>query len=184
MTGSVPGGGNGTVVIEGGEIRITIWLSQIGGAADFNWCCASFGITNGAYVPGNPDTAVTYSETLPYTPPARVTVTTPILELCPTGPATGQLEVVIRDAAGNILPNDEHVLTFHSTNEAVGTVDATGLVTAITPPVYHWQTPYIEVWADGVMADNSAVIRVNSIDVGVEHSEYPGASRHLLSCRF
>ncbi len=177
VTGGEPGGGVGTVVIAGNTISITIWLSQIASPADFDWRCASFGISNGGYVPGNPDTIVTYSETLPYTPPARVTVTTPILELCPTGPETGQIDVVIRDAGGAILPNEEHVITYHSTNDAVATVDQTGLVTAIVPPEFHWQTPYIEVWADGLMADNFSVIRVNSIDVGVTHQSYP--SQHV-----
>ncbi len=180
VTGSEPGGGGGTVVIAGNTISITIWLSQIGDATDFNWCCASFAIVGGSYVAGNPDTVISHSDTLPYTPPARVTVTTPILELCPSGPATGQLAVVIRDENGEILPNAEHVITYHSTSEAVATVSSTGLVTAITPPEYHWQTPYIEVWADGVMSDNSAVIRVNSIDVGAVHQVYP--AEHVTFC--
>jgi hypothetical protein len=175
VCGGLPGGGGGTVNVTGNTISIKIWLSQIASPPAFNWRSASFRVISGVYGPGNPETGIAPAVTLPYVAPAHVAVTTPILELCPTGPATRRLEVVIRDASGNILPNEEHVLTFHSTNEAVATVDATGLVTAITPPQYHWQTPYIEVWADGMMADNSAVIRVNSSDLGVAHRMYPAA---------
>jgi hypothetical protein len=81
--------------------------------------------------------------------------------------------VELRDAAGNLLPNEEHDLAFHSTNETVATVDANGLVTALTPPQEHWQTPYIEAWGDGVMAFNSAVIRVTNVDLGLTWQMYP-----------
>jgi hypothetical protein len=172
VTGGEPGGGTGTVSVDGSTISITIWLSQIGGASDFDWCCSSFGQIGGDYVPGNIETVIVHSDALPYTPPARVTVTTPILQLCPSGPSTGQLEVVIRDAGGNVLPNEEHVLTFHSTNEDVATVNGAGLVTALTLPEFHWQRPYVEVWADGLMADNAAVVRVTSADLGVVHEIY------------
>jgi hypothetical protein len=174
VTGDLPGGGVGSVNVEGNAITITIYLSQISGAVDFNWCCASFGEIGGGYVPGNPETVIVHSDTLPFTPAARVTVTTPILELCPTGTTTGQLDVLIRDGTGNVMPNEDYTITFHSTNDAVATVDATGLVTAIAPPVYHWQTPYIEVWADGLRADNAAVIRVTHAELGVVHQNYPG----------
>jgi hypothetical protein len=175
VTGNVPGGGDGEVTIVGDTISITVWLGQIGNPGSFTWRCATEGEFSGGWVPGNGDTVVETATPLPYTQPVRAAVVTPILELCPTGPATGQLQVVLRDAAGNILPNEDHVLTFHSTSEAVATVDANGLVTAITPPAEHWQTPYIEVWADGVMTDNSAVIRVNAVDIGVTHQTYAGA---------
>ena len=177
VTGSEPGGGGGTVTIIDDTIAITIWLPTIGSASDFDWRCASFGMTGGSYVPGNEESEIVHSLTLPYTPPARVTVTTPILELCPTGPATGQLEVVIRDASGNVLPNEEHVLTFHSTNGAAATVDGTGLVIAVALPEFHWQRPYIEVWADGLMADNAATVRVTSSDLGIAHEIY--AAEHV-----
>jgi hypothetical protein len=175
VTGNVPGGGDGEVTIVGDTIRIVVWLGQIGNPGSFTWRCATEGEFSGGWVPGNGDTVVETATPLPYTQPVRAAVVTPILELCPTGPATGQLQVVLRDAAGNILPNEDHVLTFHSTSEAVATVDANGLVTAIAPPTEHWQTPYIEVWADGVMTDNSAVIRVNAVDIGVTHQTYAGA---------
>lgn len=174
VTGSVPGGGDGVVAIDGNTITITVWLGQVGDPDTFAWRCTSFSELGGAWAAGNAETAIASASTLPFTPCAHATVVTPILELCPTGPATGQLQVVLRDAAGNVLPNAEHGLTFHSTNEAVATVDANGLVTAITPPTEHWQTPYIEVWADGMWADNAAVIRVNDVDVGVTHQTYAG----------
>ncbi len=174
VTGSVPGGGDGVVAVDGNTINITLWLGQVGDPDTFAWRCTSFSDLGGAWGAGNPETAIATAATLPFTPCAHATVVTPILELCPSGPATGQLQVALRDAAGNILPNAEHGLRFHSTNEAVATVDANGLVTAVAAPTEHWQTPYIEVWADGMWADNAAVIRVNDVDVGVAHQTYAG----------
>lgn len=176
VTGTVPGGGDGEVSIDDDTISLTLWLAQIGDPDTFTWRCATFAELGGVWEPGNDDTAVETAATLPYTPPSRAAVVTPILQLCPTGPATGQLLVVLRDAAGNVLPNGDHVFAYRSTNPDVATVDADGLVTAIMPPEFHWQTPYVDVWVDGVMADNSAVIRVNAVDVAVTHQTYPGAS--------
>ncbi len=169
VTGEQPGGGAGEVTIDGSTISITIWAGQIADPDAFEWSCATFAIEDGVYVPGTEDKVVAIATPLPYTPPALVIVTTPILELCPTGPATGQLQVELRDANGAVLPNEDHVITYHSTNAGVATVDANGLVTAVAPPAEHWQTPYIEVWGDGLMTSNSAVIRVNDVDVGVTH---------------
>jgi len=173
VTGAVPGGGPGTVTVDGRTIRIEIWMAQIGQPEDFNWRCSSFHIADGQWVSGNPETSIADAVTLPYTAPAHVAVTTPLLALSPSGPATGQLAVEIRDASGQVLPNTEHTLAFHSTCEAVATVSGTGLVTALRPPAEHWETPYIEVWADGLMADNAAVIRVTSTDLGVQYQMYP-----------
>jgi hypothetical protein len=175
VTGAAPGGGEGTVTVDGNTISIRIWLSQVDTPDGFDWRCSTLRECGGSSGAGNAETGVAHAAPLPYTPPARVTVTTPILELCPGGPATGQLQVVIRDAAGQVLPDAEHEITYHSTNEAVATVDGDGLVTAVMPPEFHWQTPYIEVWADGVMADNSAVIRVNALDVGVVNRTHEAA---------
>ncbi len=172
VCGGEPGGGLGTVTVDGNLVTIAIWLDQIATPADFNWLCSSFRIASGNWLPGNPETGVAAAQTLPFTAPEWVTVTTPILQLCPDGPATGQLEVELLDADGNVMPAEEHVLVYRSTNEAVATVDANGLVTAIAPPAQHWQTPYIEVWADGRMADTFAVVRVTSIPLGVVHQEY------------
>jgi len=101
-------------------------------------------------------------------------VTTPLLALSLSGPAsTGQIQIELRDAGGNLLPNEEHVFAFESTNEAVATVDASGLVTAQAVPEFHWQVPYIEVWADGIMAGNSAVVRVTAADLGLVYQTLP-----------
>jgi hypothetical protein len=174
VCGEVPGGGVGDVVIAGSRITITVWLAEIGAPADFNWRCATLGVIGGNWLPANGETQIVHSDTLPYTPPARVAVVPPILTLCPTGPATGQLQLLLRDAQGNILPTAGHTLAFSSTNEGCATVSDNGLVTAIAPPEVHWQTPYIQAWADGVMADNAAVVRVNDMDLGVAHQPYPG----------
>lgn len=176
VTGGMPGGGEGQVTVDGATISITCWLGEIADPDAFHWSCATFAIDDGVVVPGNGDTSLAIATPLPYTPPAVVVVTTPILELCPTGPATGQLQVELRDAAGAVIPNEGHLITYRSTNPDVATVDADGLVTAIAPPEHHWQTPYIEVWGDGLMTSNSAVIRVNSVDVGIAHETLAGAA--------
>ncbi|MBK9303893.1 MAG: hypothetical protein IPM94_08415 [bacterium] len=49
-------------------------------------------------------------------------------------------------------------------------------MTAIAPPTQHWETPYVDVTVDGVMAGNSAVIRVNAFDVGVTHRRPPASN--------
>ncbi len=174
VTGAMQGGGTGTVVVQGNRVEITISLTQIANPPSFHWQADSCHAVDNMCVSANYETAATDATTLTYTPPASVSVTTPLLMLSMAGPTTSMLEVLIRDAAGNILPNADHVLTFHSTNEASATVDAAGMVTAQSVPVQHWEVPYIEVWADGVMADNSAVIRVTGTDLGVVHQTCSG----------
>jgi len=175
VTGDMPGGGEGTVTVDGSVIFISVWMNQINDAASFNWRCATFKIIDGIYTHGNVDTQVSHAATLPYTPPAKITVTTPILQLCPSGPATGQLALDIRDANGDPMPPEDHYVVYRSTNPAVATVDESGLVTAIAPPTQHWETPYVDVTVDGVMAGNSSVIRVNPFDPGVVHQTYAGS---------
>ncbi|MBK9305194.1 MAG: hypothetical protein IPM94_15360 [bacterium] len=180
ITGGMPGGGVGTVTVEGSVVFISVWMDQIGNAASFNWRCATFKVIGGTYTHGNFDTQVSNAVTLPYTPPATITVTTPILQLCPSGPATGQLELDIRDANGDPMPPEDHSIVYRSTNPAVATVDENGLVTAIAPPTQHWETPYVDVTVDGVMAGNSSVIRVNPFDVGVAHQVLPASNVTFL----
>ena len=175
VTGSLPGGGGGLpVTINGNHIEITIWLSHIAAPSHFHWRCDAARVVNGIVMSYNGETAIAEASPSPYTPPARVTVTSPLLMLSMAGASSGRLDVVIRDAAGNILPNAEHVLTFQSTNEASATVDATGLVTAHSVPIYEWEVAYVQVWADDLMADNAAVIRVTQTDLGLAHQMYAG----------
>lgn len=175
VTGAWPGGGEGEVAVDGANIRLTVWLGQVGNPATFNWRCATFAEFGGAWLPGNDDTDVAGATPEPFPRPARAMVVNPILQLCPSGPATGQLVVELRDGDGNLVPNEGHYIAFNSTNPGVATVDANGLVTAITPPAEHWQTPYIEVQVDGEWADNAAVVRVNPFDPGVVHERLQGA---------
>jgi hypothetical protein len=177
VTGSLPGGDGGLpVTIDGNRIELTIWLSRIAAPSHFHWRCDAARVVDGMVMSYNGETAFTEAAPSPYTPPARVTVTTPLLMLSMSGPSSGMLDVVIRDAAGNILPNAEHVLGFRSSNEVSATVDATGLVTAHWAPVYEWQVAYVDVWADDLMADNAAVIRVTQTDLGLDHQTYPGVN--------
>jgi len=174
VTGDWPGGGGGDVAVDGSTISLTVWLGQIGNPTSFNWRCSTFAQFAGAWQPGNEETIVATAGPQPFPRPARAMVVNPILQLCPTGPVTGQLVVELRDETGALMPNEGHLITFDSTNPDVATVDANGLVTAIAPPAEHWQTPYIEVHVDGEWADNAAVIRVNPYDPGVTHQRLTG----------
>ena len=181
ITGSLPGGGSGTVTIEGNRIEITINLTQIANPEQFHWRCDAAHSVDSMVVSYNMETVVAVADTLLYTPPAHVEITTPLLMLCPTGPSTGQLTVEIRDADGNLLPTDQYHLTFESLNENVASVDDTGLVTAHAVPVQFNDTPYVNVWADGLWSDNGSLIRVTGTDLGVEHQMYdaPNISFYL-----
>ncbi|MBU0639533.1 MAG: Ig-like domain-containing protein [Planctomycetes bacterium] len=176
VTGGLPGGGPGTVLITDNLVQITIGLGQIANPTQFHWACDAFHVIDNVAVSANHETDVAVANTLPYTPPAHVALSTPLLMLALAGPTTGQLEVEIRDATGNLLPTGDYHLTFSSSNEAVATVDDTGLVTAHAVPVQFQDTPYVQVWADGVAADNSAIIRVTNTDLGVAHETYAGAN--------
>ena len=172
ITGSLPGGGTGTVTVEGNRVEMTISLSQIASPEGFHWLCDAVYLVNDAVVSTNLYTAAAVAYTLPYTPPAHVELTPPLLMLCPTGPAAGQLTVEVRDAEGNVLPIEDYHLTFESTNEAVATVDEDGLVTAHSVPVQFNDSPFVSVRADGVLSDNASLIRVTSTDLGIEHQMY------------
>ncbi len=179
ITGSLPGGGMGTVTVEANRIEMTIGLAQIANPEQFHWRCDAAYSVDGLVVSFNSETAVAVADTLPYTPPAHVEITSPLLMLCPTGPATGQLTVEVRDADGNPQPLDQYHLTFESTNPAVASVDDTGLVTAHAVPTQFNDMPYVNVWADGLHSDNGALIRVTSDDLGVEHQMYAAADLSL-----
>lgn len=176
VTGSMPGGGIGTILIDGTHVEITIGLSQIGNPDTLTWSCAAFHAVDNWVVSHNPDTPAATADPAPYTAPRRVTVTTPLLMLSPNDHPTGQLAVEIRDAAGVVQPTDDYHLTFHSTNPVVATVDQAGVVTAHTVPLQFGDTPVIEVFADGVRADNVAIIRVTTTDLGVTHQAYEGSN--------
>jgi len=177
VTGSLPGGDGGLpVTINGNRIEITIWFASIAAPACFHWRCDAARVIGDLVVSYNRETAIAEAFPAPCTPPARVTVTTPLLMLSTAGPTSGALAVVIRDVDGNVLPNADHVMAFQSTNEASATVDDTGRVTAHWAPVYEWQVPYVLAWADGVMADNAAVVRVTPTDLGLIHQTYAGVN--------
>ena len=175
VTGEFPGGGTGTAQIAGNQVQITIGIGQIASPAQFRWTCDAFHAVDNIAVSANHETDTAVATTLPYTPPANITVTTPLLMLCPSGPATGQIEVEIRDAFGNLLPTGDYHLTFNSSNESVATVDDAGLVTAHAVPAQFWDTPVVEVRADGVLADNNGIIRVTSAHLAIVHQTYAGA---------
>ena len=174
VTGSLPGGGLGTVVVQANRVQITIGLSQIGNPGQFHWGCDACHAVDNVCISANHETAAAVATPLPYLPPAHVASTTPLLMLCPSGPATGQLDVEVRDNLGNLLPIADYHLTFTSNNEPVATVDASGLVTAHQAPAEFGDTSYVHVSADGVSAGNSALIRVTSTDLEVDHQMYPG----------
>ena len=175
VTGTLPGGGGGLpVTISGNRIEITLWLSLIAAPSRFRWRCDAGRVVDGIVLSNNGETEIAEASLSLYTPPARVTVTTPMILLNMAGPSSEKLGVTIRDAAGNVLPNAEHVLKYRSTNEASVTVDATGRVTAHSAPLRESEVAYVLVWADDVMADNAAVVRVTQADLGLAYQAYAG----------
>jgi hypothetical protein len=174
VTGSMPGGGPGSVLIQDNIVKISLGLAQIASPDDFHWRCSTFQIVNNSFIPGNPETDIAQSTIIPYTSPAKVTITTPILMLCPLGPESGMLDIEIYDEEGTLLDNDNYHLAFSSTNENVATVDSSGNVTVHSVPVDLNDSPYISVWADGIRGDNMALIRSTNSSLNIIHQTYAG----------
>ncbi len=172
VCGNLPGGGEGTVSVNGAVITITIGLGQIANPRPFHWRCDTFFWHNDGYVPGNGFTTIAMADPAPYTVPARVTLATPYLMLSPAGPTTGQLNVEVRDAAGNLQPTSAYHLVFRSSDPALVTVDSTGLATLHSVSNPNEDVAYVDVSADGVPANNSALIRSTTTNLGVVHHMY------------
>lgn len=85
----------------------------------------------------------------------------PILLLATNGQQTGQLNLIVKNADGSQLDLAGRSVTFHGSND-VAQIDSTGLVTALRPPQYFWETPYITPEIDGIWSNNAAVIRVTT----------------------
>ena len=177
QTGSVPGGGSGSVVVTGNRVDMTIGLAQIGVPAEFTWRSDACGRVNGVGIGCNSETSIASATTLLYVPPASVELLPPLLMLSPAGPTSGQLEVILRDQAGNVLDNADYHLTFSISGTNVATVDAAGLVTVHATPVDFWDTPYVFAAADGVGSFNASVVRSTATDFGLQHQVY--AAEHV-----
>jgi len=178
VTGSLPGGGVGTVTIAGSQITISIGLGQIAAPADFDWRCATFETINGVPGSGNgAETAIALAVTLPAPPPpAEVHSLPPLMMLSPAGPTTGQMAAEILDEHGHVLAGDPyHLQFFGPTDTSVASVDGNGLVTVHGVPVEFGDTPYMTVAADGVGSVNATVVRSTTTDLGVDHRDYPSA---------
>lgn len=178
VTGSLPGGGVGTVTIAGSQITIEVGLGQIAAPAEFDWRCATFETINGVPGSGNgAETVVALAVTLPAPPaPAEVRSLPPLMMLSPAGPTTGQMAAAILDEYGHLLANDPyHLQFFGPTDTSVASVDGNGLVTVHGVPVDFWDTPYMTLAADGVASVNATVVRSTTADLGVDHRDYPAA---------
>ncbi len=55
VTGGLPGGGGGTVLVQNNQVSITVDLTQIGWPAQFNWNCGADAELNGTCCTGNGD---------------------------------------------------------------------------------------------------------------------------------
>ena len=177
QTGSVPGGGSGSVVVTGNRVDMTIGLAQIGVPAEFTWRSDACGRVNGVGIGCNSETSIASATTLLYVPPASVELLPPLFMLSPSGPTSGQLEVILRDQAGNVLDNADYHLTFSINGTNVATVDASGVVTVHATPVDFWDTPYVFAAADGVGSFNASVVRSTATDFGLQHQVY--AAEHV-----
>jgi hypothetical protein len=99
----------------------------------------------------------------------------PILLLSVLENPTETLMLQVRDAYGNdVSPN---TIRFSSSNPDVAIVSDNGLVTAIRPPQAFWETPYVTAWANGIKANNAAVIRVTNDSLGLTLDGFWG--KHL-----
>jgi hypothetical protein len=175
ITGSLPGGGLGTVEIAGSQITIEVGLAQIAAPADFDWRCATFETINGIPGSGNgAETSVALAVTLPAPPPpAEVRALPPLMMLSPAGPTTGQMTAELLDAHGHVLANDlYHLRFFGPADTSVATVDAGGLVTVHGVPIEFGDTPYMTLAADGVTSANAAVVRSTFTYFCGDHRDY------------
>jgi hypothetical protein len=178
VTGSLPGGGTGTVTIAGSQITIEVGLAQIAAPADFDWRCSTFETINGVPGSGNgAETSIALAVTLPAPPPpAEVRALPPLMMLSPAGPTTGQMTTELLDQYGHVLANDPyHLRFFGPADTSVATVDAGGLVNVHGVPVEFGDTPYMTLAADGVASANATVVRSTTTDLGVDHRDYPAA---------
>ena len=178
VTGELPGGGCGTVLIEDNRVQIAIGLSQIAYPSQFHWGCDAFHAIDDVAVSANHETDVAIAETLavhPHRPASELSQ--PLLMLCPAGPATGQLEVEILDSAGNTPPDrrlSPGISKLQRSRRDRGRHRRGDGARRV--PVLLEDTPYVEVRADGLAADNFAVIRVTETDLGIAHQTFGGAS--------
>jgi len=99
-------------------------------------------------------------------------LTPPIMLLSTSGTREGVLTVEAFDAFGSRIQDKSP--QFISGNPSVATVDDSGTVTAVQPPVLFWDTPYITAYIDGFQAGNSAVVRVTTGDLGLTMKELRG----------
>ncbi|MEK6675982.1 MAG: hypothetical protein AABZ47_10055 [Planctomycetota bacterium] len=174
VTGALPGGGLGSVTIVGNRIEMAVRLPQIASPGTYSWATEACAAIGGPSEICQPLTSSATATTLPYSPPASVELFPPLLMLSPTGPSTGQLQVTIRDEAGNVLDNADYQLSFSISNENVATVDGSGLVTVHATPAAFNDTPYVTAFADGIPSSNASVIRSTATDFGLSHQVYPG----------
>jgi hypothetical protein len=176
VTGSLPGGGSGTVEIAGSQITIEVGLGQIAAPAEFDWRCSSFETINGVPGSGNgSETAIALAVTLPAPPPpAEVRSLPPLMMLSPAGPTTGQMTAELLDEHGHVLSIDPyHLQYFGPADTSVASVDGNGTVTVHGVPVEFEDTPYMSLAADGVSSVNATVVRSTTTGLGVDHRDYP-----------
>ena len=176
VTGTLPGGGFGTVEIAGSQITIDVGIGQIAAPADFDWRCSTFETINGVPGSGNgSETAIALAVTLAAPPaPAEVRSLPPLMMLSPAGPTTGQMAAELLDEHGHMLSNDPyHLQFFGPADTSVASVDASGTVTVHGVPVEFDDTPYMSLAADGVASVNATVVRSTATDLGVNHRSYP-----------
>ena len=73
VTGALPGGGIGTVEIQGNLVKVTVGLAQVANPSQFHWACDAFHAVDNIAVSANHETQVADAAPLLYAPPARVT---------------------------------------------------------------------------------------------------------------
>lgn len=104
--------------------------------------------------------------------PEHVIVTTPLLMLSPEV-IKRQLEVEILGPAGELLPTSDYCVEYSCTSGVV-TVDSAGMVTGDPGAIASGNIAWVDVSADGMVADNRALIRCTNTDLGVQHQAFRG----------
>jgi hypothetical protein len=177
VTGALPGGGSGSVSVNGDVVQIVISLNQVSSPEQVSWSASSFEVIDNLYIQGNSESEVAVATVLPAPPRvSRVELRPPLLMLSPSGPSQGQLVASFWDAEGNKLSEDGHLVSYFEqpASELVNLDIQTGSVEVISPPVNFWDTPNILAIVDELQSSNQSTMRITDSDLGFEHQYYSG----------
>ena len=97
----------------------------------------------------------------------------PALLLSVKDEPTGHLTVNAANADGTPIDLTKYNIEFSGGNH-VANVDNNGIVTALSPPQFWEETPYLKAFLDRMPSNNNAFIRVTSTSLGLTMKDFPG----------